>query len=99
MTREQAIAQFWEGMREIASAATEHKDEDLFRALRKAGRAILSRGIQVPEGGQFVPCPVCHAVPGRRCINMPRHVLQNEYHAERVELADKVREGAVPIPA
>ncbi|WNM37346.1 hypothetical protein RMN56_19460 [Micromonospora halotolerans] len=96
--REKAIAEFWEGMRDVAAAATRYRDDNLFKALRKIGRAVVLRGVQIPGGGLFVPCPICKSVPGQSCINVPRHPLDGELHPERVELAEKAIAGEVQIP-
>ena len=93
-----AAAQFWDGMREVAAAATRHQDEELFGALHKIGRAITSGGLPIPTGGQFVPCPVCRAVTGQSCINTPGHPLNDQFHPERVELGEKLMAELAPIP-
>ncbi|MFG3301147.1 hypothetical protein [Micromonospora chersina] len=96
--RETAIKEFWDGMREVADAAARHRDDGLYKSLRKIGRAVVLRGVQIPGGGLFVPCPVCNAVPGQSCINVPAHPLDAELHPERIELAEKAIAGEVKIP-
>ncbi|MGC1210948.1 MAG: hypothetical protein WA890_06720 [Micromonospora sp.] len=99
MTGEQAAVQFMEGMRKVAAAATRYRDEELFGALLKMARAAASQGVAVePQGGQFAPCPVCDAAPGRSCMNVPGHPVRDDFHPERVELAAKVLAGEVPPP-
>jgi hypothetical protein len=101
MTREQAAEQFTEGLLEVAAAATRYRDQELYGALIKMGRAAESQGIAiVPHGGLFVPCPACDAVPGQHCINRPGHLLSEDVHPERVDLAARVIAGeAGPLPA
>ncbi|WP_422737565.1 zinc finger domain-containing protein [Micromonospora sp. WMMD729] len=91
---------FWEGMREVAAAATRHQDDDLFKALIKIGRSALAQGVElVPSCGFFLSCPVCSAASGQRCINSPGHPLGDDrLHPERVELARRAIRGEVPIP-
>ncbi|MGB2566954.1 zinc finger domain-containing protein [Micromonospora citrea] len=99
MAGEQAALQFMEGMREVAAAATRYRDEALFAALLKMARAAASQGVLLePQGGLFAPCPVCDAWPGQSCINVPGHLLHDDFHPERVELAAKVLAGEVPPP-
>lgn len=99
MTREQAAAQFMEGMRAVAAAGTRYRDDELFAALIKMARAAASQGVAVePQDGRFAPCPVCDAVPGQNCINVPGRPLREDFHPERVELAAKVLAGEVPCP-
>lgn len=99
MTREQAAVELTEGLREVAAAATRHGDEQLYGALLKIGRAAESQGVPVvPQGGLFAPCPICNAMPGQSCINVPGHRLPDRFHPERVELAAKVLAGEVPPP-
>ncbi|QLQ38582.1 zinc finger domain-containing protein [Micromonospora robiginosa] len=95
-----AAERFWEGMREIAAAATRHQDYELYAAIVTVGRAALSQGIElVPSGGLFLRCPVCSAVPGQRCINLPGHLLgDSQLHSERAVLAERVIRGEVPLP-
>ncbi|MEU7840720.1 hypothetical protein AB0B39_07095 [Micromonospora sp. NPDC049114] len=91
---------FWDGMREAAAAATRHQDRDLFEAIIKIGRAALAQGVElVPSSGFFLLCPVCAALSGQRCINVPGHPLDDSrLHPERVELAEKAMRGEVPLP-
>lgn len=99
MTGEQAAVQFMEGMREVAAVATRYRDEELFGALLKMARAAASQGVAIrPQGGKFAPCPVCDAVPGQSCVNVPGHPLRDGFHPERVELAAKVLAGEAPPP-
>ncbi|MEV4489971.1 hypothetical protein AB0K04_07640 [Micromonospora coxensis] len=96
-----AAEQFWEGMREVAASAARHKDDDLYRSIVKIGRAALAQGGElVPSCGLFLWCPICNALPGQRCINVPSHPLGGDLlHPERVELAAKALKGEVPLPA
>ncbi|MEV4117427.1 hypothetical protein [Micromonospora sp. NPDC049645] len=97
-----AVEQFWQGMREVAAAATRHQDEDLYDALVKIGRSALAQGVElVSSSGFFLECPICNARSGQRCINVPGHVLGGDgaLHSERVELAEKAISGEVPLPA
>jgi hypothetical protein len=91
---------FWEGMREVAAAATRHQDDDLLRAVVKIGRSALAQGVElVPSCGFFLSCPVCSAGSGQRCINSPGRPLGDDrLHPERVELAEKTIRGEVPLP-
>lgn len=91
---------FWEGMREVAAGAARHQDDDLYRAIVKIGRGALAQGGKlVPQCGLFLQCPVCEAVAGQRCINVPRHPLgENLLHPERAELAGMVLRGEAPLP-
>ncbi|MEV1017187.1 hypothetical protein AB0I89_21280 [Micromonospora sp. NPDC049801] len=91
---------FWEGMREVAAAATRHQDDDLLAAVVKIGRAALAQGVElVPSSGFFLACPVCSAASGQRCINSPGHPLGDDrLHPERIELAGKAMRGEVPLP-
>ncbi|MCO1597155.1 hypothetical protein M8C17_18530 [Micromonospora sp. RHAY321] len=95
-----AAERFWEGMQEVAAAARKHQDYDLYRAIVKIGRAALAQGVElVPTGGLFLQCPVCEALPGQRCINIPGHPLHgNILHPRRFELAEKAIKGEVPPP-
>ncbi|MGV9210452.1 zinc finger domain-containing protein [Micromonospora sp. RB23] len=92
--------QFWDGMREVAAAATRHQDPDLFEALIKIGRSALAQGVElVTSSGFFLSCPVCSAGTGQRCINSPGHPLGDDrLHPERVELVEKTIRGEVPLP-
>ncbi|MEU8111445.1 hypothetical protein [Micromonospora sp. NPDC048947] len=96
-----AVEKFWEGMREVAAAATRHQDDDLYDALVKIGRSALAQGVElVPSSGFFLQCPICSARSGQRCINVAGHVLgDSTLHSERVELAEKAISGEVPLPA
>lgn len=96
----QAVEQFWEGMHDVAAAATRHQDDDLYRALIKIGRAALAQGVElVPAGGLFLRCPVCSAVPGQRCVNVPGKPLNGQLlHRRRVELVEKAIRGEGPLP-
>ncbi|MDG4767649.1 hypothetical protein O7632_26670 [Solwaraspora sp. WMMD406] len=96
-----AAEQFWEGLRDVAAAATRLKDDELYEAIVKIGRAGLAQGVElVPSSGLFLRCPVCDGLPGQRCINMPRHpVSDNALHPERIDLAKKALAGEVPLPA
>ncbi|MFG1722361.1 hypothetical protein ACGFII_27440 [Micromonospora chalcea] len=91
---------FWEGMREVAAGAARHQDDDLYRALVKIGRGALAQGSElVPQCGLFLQCPVCEAVAGQRCINVPGHPLSDDVlHPERVELAEMALRGDAPLP-
>ncbi|MGX1616092.1 zinc finger domain-containing protein [Micromonospora chalcea] len=91
---------FWEGMREVAAGAARHQDDDLYRALVKIGRGALAPGSElVPQCGLFLQCPVCEAVAGQRCINVPGHPLSDDVlHPERVELAEMALRGDAPLP-
>ncbi|NYH40892.1 hypothetical protein HNR22_000619 [Micromonospora jinlongensis] len=95
-----AAERFWEGMREVAAAAARHQDPGLYHSIVKIGRAALAQGVElVPSSGLFLECPVCEVLPGQRCVNAPRHPLQdNILHAERTELAEKALRGEVPFP-
>ncbi|MET8202184.1 zinc finger domain-containing protein [Micromonospora taraxaci] len=95
-----SVEQFWEGMREAAAAATRHQDDDLYHAIVKIGRSALAQGVElVPSSGFFLLCPVCSALSGQRCINVPGHPLDDtRLHPERVELAGKAIRGEVPLP-
>ncbi|MBQ1012551.1 hypothetical protein KBX53_16620 [Micromonospora sp. M51] len=96
-----AVEQFWEGMREVAAAATRHQDDDLYQAIVKIGRSALAQGVElVPSSGFFLQCPVCSARSGQRCINVPAHPLSEDaLHPARVELAEKAISGEIPLPA
>ena len=91
---------FWEGMREVAAAAARHQDDDLYRAIVKIGRGALAQGSElVPQCGLFLQCPVCEAVAGQRCINVPSHPLRDAVlHPERIELAEMALKGEAPLP-
>ncbi|KOX04034.1 zinc finger domain-containing protein [Micromonospora profundi] len=95
-----AVEQFWEGMHDVAAAAARHQDEDLYRALVKIGRAALAQGVElVPAGGLFLACPVCDAVPGQRCINVPGEPLNGTVlHRQRVDVMEKAMKGEAPLP-
>ncbi|MFI6782345.1 hypothetical protein [Micromonospora sp. NPDC050276] len=96
-----AVEQFWEGMREVAAAATRHQDDDLYESIVKIGKSALAQGVElVPASGFFLHCPVCNARSGQRCINVPGHLLrEGTLHSERVELAEKAISGEIPLPA
>jgi hypothetical protein len=96
-----AAERFWEGMREVAAAATRHRDHDLYSSIVKIGRAALAQGVElVPSSGLFLQCPVCGSLPGQRCFSVPSSPLhENTCHPERVELAEKAIKGEVPLPA
>ncbi|MBB5115432.1 hypothetical protein FHU28_005271 [Micromonospora echinospora] len=91
---------FWEGMREVAAGAARHQDDDLYRAIVKIGRDALAQGSElVPQCGLFLQCPVCEAVAGQRCINVPGNPLSDDVlHPERVELAEMALRGDAPLP-
>jgi hypothetical protein len=90
---------FWEGMREVASAAARHQDQALYQAIAKIGRAALAQGVElVPSGGLFLKCPICDAVPGQRCISVAGHPQDEACHPERVEYAEKALHGEVAFP-
>ncbi|MER7455478.1 hypothetical protein [Micromonospora sp. NPDC126480] len=91
---------FWEGMREVAAAATRHQDHDLYRAIVTIGRAALAQGVElVPSSGLFLQCPVCRSLPGQGCISAPGYPLRdNILHPQRAELAEKAISGEVPLP-
>ncbi|MCG5470921.1 hypothetical protein LADH09A_004893 [Micromonospora sp. LAH09] len=95
-----AAERFWEGMREVAAAAARHQDPDLYHSIVKIGRAALAQGVElVPSSGQFLECPVCEVLPGQRCVNVPKHPLEdNVLHVERTELAEKALRGEIPFP-
>lgn len=95
-----ARERFWEGMREVASAAARHQDQGLYQAIVKIGRAALAQGVElVPSGGLFLRCPVCGAIPGQRCMSVASHPLYDEAcHPERIELAAKALRGETPFP-
>ncbi|WP_446217934.1 zinc finger domain-containing protein [Micromonospora sp. IBHARD004] len=100
MPSEQAQSLFWEGMQEVAEAATRHRDEELFDALRKIGKAAVSQGIEpVPQGGRFLRCPVCGSAPGQLCLSTPGHPLKDHFHPERVDLVGKILTGEVAMEA
>ncbi|WP_433316722.1 zinc finger domain-containing protein [Micromonospora chersina] len=92
LSREQAGLWFWSALQYITDAASAHRDEELYRAARKTGMAALSQGIPLPFEAGYVGCPVCNAYPGQNCINLPRHVLKEKLHPERVERSRKLRE-------
>ncbi|MEU8185531.1 hypothetical protein AB0B85_03445 [Micromonospora sp. NPDC049044] len=96
----QAVEKFWEGMHDVAAAATRYQDDDLYVALVKIGRSALAQGVElVPAGGLFLRCPACDAVPGQHCVNVPGSPLNGHaLHRQRVELVDKVLAGTVPLP-
>ena len=91
---------FWEGMREVAASAARHQDDDLYRAIVKIGRGALAQGGElVPQCGLFLQCPVCEAVAGQLCINVPGHPLCDDVlHPQRIELAEMALRGEVPPP-
>lgn len=91
LSPEQAAAQFWDGMRCVADAATETSDEKLFDAIRLVGEAAMATGIPIPATGEFVHCPVCNAMPGQGCINVPNHTVPDHLHPERTERARILR--------
>ncbi|MFJ2086835.1 hypothetical protein ACI2KV_01010 [Micromonospora chokoriensis] len=95
-----SVEQFWDGMREAAAAATRHQDHDLYEAIIKIGRSALAQGVElVPSSGFFLLCPVCSALSGQHCINVPGHPLDGgRLHPERVELAAKAMRGEGPLP-
>ncbi|MEU7652670.1 hypothetical protein AB0C42_24740 [Micromonospora taraxaci] len=95
-----SVEQFWDGMREAAAAATRHQDDELYDAIVKIGRSALAQGVElVPSSGFFLLCPVCSALSGQRCINVPGHPLEDSrLHAERIDLAEKAMRGEVPLP-
>ncbi|MFC0507815.1 zinc finger domain-containing protein [Micromonospora costi] len=94
-----ADERFWEGMRDVAVAATRYQDSDLYGAIVKIGRAALAQGVAlVPSGGLFIQCPICESLPGQRCINIPRHPLREAFHPERIELVERALKGEVPPP-
>ncbi|MET8524449.1 hypothetical protein [Micromonospora sp. NPDC005172] len=91
---------FWDGMRQVAAAATRHQDHELFEAIVQIGTSALAQGVElVPSSGFFLHCPVCSARSGQRCINAPGHPLGDDrLHPERVELAEKAIRGELPLP-
>ncbi|MBQ1024495.1 hypothetical protein [Micromonospora sp. C95] len=91
---------FWEGLRDVAYAAARHQDQALFQAIVKIGRAGMAQGIEVvSSNGLFLQCPICAALPGQHCINVPSHPLGDRAcHPERVELAAKALSGEAPLP-
>ncbi|GIJ79106.1 hypothetical protein Xph01_35380 [Micromonospora phaseoli] len=95
-----AAEKFWEGMREVAAAAARHQDYDLYKAIVTIGRSALAQGVElVPSSGLFLQCPVCSALPGQQCINVPSHPLHDDaLHPQRTELARKAISGEVPLP-
>ncbi|MGW3810852.1 zinc finger domain-containing protein [Micromonospora sp. NPDC005113] len=98
MPPEQAAARFWEGMREVAAAATRHGDEELLAAFRKIGSAAMSQGVPVASlGGLFATCPVCDAEPGQSCISAPGHPLPDGPHPERIERTMRELAGEEPV--
>ncbi|GGO11000.1 zinc finger domain-containing protein [Micromonospora parathelypteridis] len=95
-----AAERFWEGLREVAAAASRHRDPELYKSIVKIGRSALSQGVElVPSSGLFLQCPVCSVSPGQRCISVPRHPLQDDIlHPARLELAEKALKGEIPLP-
>ncbi|MBQ1045056.1 hypothetical protein KBX35_13900 [Micromonospora sp. C32] len=91
---------FWEGMREVAASAARHQDDGLYRAIVKIGRGALAQGGElVPQCGLFLQCPVCEAVAGQQCINVPGHPLSDDLlHPERVEMAEMALRGEAALP-
>lgn len=91
LSPEQAAAQFWDGIRCVATVATSTGNKALFQAIQVVSQAAIAVGISMPATGEFVRCPVCDAMPGQRCINVPGHPLPDHLHSERTERAWKLR--------
>lgn len=87
-----------EALRRLHVAASKVRDRSLSNELHNAahdiGQAVYDLGDYLPqspeEAARFRRCPVCGAVAGQPCINVPGHTLPpatgNElpYHLERV---------------
>ncbi|MEV0425319.1 hypothetical protein [Micromonospora sp. NPDC050495] len=93
LSGEQAALWFWSGLQYITDAAAVHRDEELYRAVRKMAIAALSQGMPLSSClPEYVSCPVCHAYTGQNCINLPGRILRDKLHPERVERVRKLCE-------
>ncbi|MFJ6949936.1 zinc finger domain-containing protein [Micromonospora aurantiaca (nom. illeg.)] len=88
MTEQQAADQVWDALMKLSeiAARSRHQQRELYPLIRQIVDAVVARGVRAPGTGLFVPCPVCNAMVGQRCITIPGHILHDSIHPERVEL-------------
>lgn len=84
VSEQDALRLLKDALLQIHQRASAHSDASLHVAAYDISRAVCKLGHPCPEEPQFSPCPVCKALPGQLCINVPGHILHDHYHPERI---------------